>query len=301
MKISILIVTKERRRALKECLRYVSQSQQSPDEVVIVDGSVEKDAAIQRLAKELELHIVYKYVPDIGLSDARNTAVHTAKGDIVIFVDDDCRISPDAFSQVARRMKKLHVDAVVGQIMNGDPQSVTMSVQQAYYDLWVQRIATNQSSAHVLTKFIPGLDIAAFRRSILLKFPFRTDLPYGIDEDIELGARMCNARHVMYFDPAVSAYHFGRASIGTLFWRNFLTGYANEYTKRHYGANTRAISRRATFAQKLVMARRNSMKIPRRLKIVFWIVFGVYPIFSGLGRLSFFFVWSITRFFRYGS
>jgi GT2 family glycosyltransferase len=88
---SVAICTARRPQALNECLEHLAEEIAAGREILVVDNapSSETEQVVQRFAG-------VRYVPEPrpGLSTARNTAVQEAKGDIVVFVDDDVRPTP---------------------------------------------------------------------------------------------------------------------------------------------------------------------------------------------------------------
>lgn len=280
MRTSVLIVTKNRAEALVLCVRSIVQSKSVPDEVIIVDGSNDKNITIQVSGLFKKIRCVYRHNPGIGLPQARNAAVKIAQGKIVVFVDDDCHLLPKTLTDLDDSIKKHGVSGVIGRIVNGNSYNIFSCVQQSYYDIWTEQIKKDY--------FIPGLDIAAFERKTLLRFPFRENFPNGIDEDVELGVRFRSHGIALHFDRAICVHHFGRQSLFSLMKRNFLTGFANEYIKMHYGIDTRSTARRMSTMEKIAIAGQNSNKLQHLQRVIFWVVFWIYPVFSGLGRLIFY-------------
>ena len=97
LKVSIIIPTHERCESVKRALRALSNQTFPNDayEVIIsIDGS--KDCTsemVNNFKSQFALISIWK--PNSGRASARNTGIRIAKGDILIFIDDDMEPSPD--------------------------------------------------------------------------------------------------------------------------------------------------------------------------------------------------------------
>jgi glycosyltransferase involved in cell wall biosynthesis len=285
MRLSVVIVTKDRPGHLSQCVASLLRSGPMPFEIVVIDGSLSSLDLISTGLHQVKL--TQKHMPGIGLPQARNMGARLARGDIVLFLDDDCRIAPDALMHIKKTFQSTSLTGVIGRINNGNPTNVASSVQQAYYDAWFQSVM--RGSRH-----IAGLDLAAFRRRALLSHPFAENLPFGIDEDIELGDRLMRAGLDIVYNVKILARHMGRTSLWKLFIRNSQTGYANEYIKKVHSIDTRRLSHGVSFLKRIIIARAQITKLTLFKKIIFWTAFIIYPFFSGLGRGFFVLMW-LTR------
>lgn len=117
-RFSIIIPTYRRERQLLTMLAVVATQAESPDlvcecEILVIDNTPE-GAARERLA-DFVGRARYVHEPRTGLANARNAGIEAARGDHVIFIDDDQMPSPgwlSAFRQLAER----GADACFGSI-----------------------------------------------------------------------------------------------------------------------------------------------------------------------------------------
>ena len=96
MKISVIIPTYNRPRTLLQALRNL-QEQRLPDfEVLAVDNAA--DSKIQRMIAEFNrmarLPASYLQEPRLGLHHARHAGARVAKGELLVFADDDASFDP---------------------------------------------------------------------------------------------------------------------------------------------------------------------------------------------------------------
>lgn len=90
-KISIIIATHNGSRTLASCLRSLQRIEYPNYEVIIVnDGSTDNTAQI---AGDFPQFKLITHPVNWGLSVARNTGLQAATGEIVVYTDDDCRVS----------------------------------------------------------------------------------------------------------------------------------------------------------------------------------------------------------------
>ncbi|HKZ34574.1 MAG TPA: glycosyltransferase family 2 protein [Patescibacteria group bacterium] len=113
---SILIVTRNRQRLLRNCLEALTRQSRIPGEVVVIENHRKKTA--KRLCQEFQerLPIRYLYEKKQGRSYARNKALEVAHGELLLFLDDDCIPQPDWVEEMLNAHNRIRrpIIAVVG-------------------------------------------------------------------------------------------------------------------------------------------------------------------------------------------
>jgi glycosyltransferase involved in cell wall biosynthesis len=93
MLVSIIIPTRNRKNTLSQTLASLfAQSFKGDYEIIIVDGG-STDGTIEMLtevSKNSNVPLRYYRQKTRGMAEARNMGIENAKGDIVLFTDDDC-------------------------------------------------------------------------------------------------------------------------------------------------------------------------------------------------------------------
>ncbi len=104
---SVVICTRDRWRSLSRTLDSIEQSARRAGraglEVIVVDDGSKDDTAeaVRRFAaRAADLRVRLLRQPGRGLSSARNLGVRHAAGQLLIFIDDDCVVSPRYLREV---------------------------------------------------------------------------------------------------------------------------------------------------------------------------------------------------------
>lgn len=87
--LSVIIPTKNRPTALAAALKSIDAQTVRPDEVIVIDQSAGAP-----------------YASISGLTVARNVGVERARGDILLFIDDDVTLHPDFVANLLRAYKE---------------------------------------------------------------------------------------------------------------------------------------------------------------------------------------------------
>jgi glycosyltransferase involved in cell wall biosynthesis len=120
MKVSIIVVTRNRCGALKEtlgALRHIFVPQGISPELIVVDnGSTDATSAVVKSVEGLSFPIRYLYVADRGKAASLNAALKIAEGEIFLFTDDDVHPSPAWLSEITDPIINKRCDMVCGAV-----------------------------------------------------------------------------------------------------------------------------------------------------------------------------------------
>jgi Glycosyl transferase family 2 len=160
-------------------------------------------AAIRAAADPPEELIVVRHPPGAGPAAARNAGAREASADVLVFVDADVEVHPDAFTRVRRALREdPELVAVFGSY---DDHPSAPGVVSAFRNLLHHHVHT--SSPGPATTFWAGL--GAIRRDAFIvacgfdEERFRTPSI----EDIELGMRLTAAGARIRLDPELRGTH----------------------------------------------------------------------------------------------
>jgi GT2 family glycosyltransferase len=137
MKLSIIVSTHNRAHAIRGCLDSIAAALASAApveaEIVIVDNGSTDDT--QQVIKawtancSFPVQLLCGPKPSRGLSHAHNRAFRAARGDLLAFTDDDCRLSKDYVTQLLSHDAD-DTDLVLrgGRIELGDPTDLPLTI-----------------------------------------------------------------------------------------------------------------------------------------------------------------------------
>lgn len=141
--ISIIIPTQRRLRPLEVAARSVF-AQGGVDaaqiELVIVDNDAAASAQglVERLRQGAPFPIVYVHEPRAGVAYARNTAMATARGDLIAFLDDDEEAPAGWLADLLAVQARHGADVVFGPVRARAPD--TLAAHRDYLERFFSRL-----------------------------------------------------------------------------------------------------------------------------------------------------------------
>jgi len=247
MNFSLIICTYKRPQALLTLLQSVKLQTIYPNEILIVDGSID-NATKEMLVQNLFLNLKYFKVEekDRGLTKQRNYGISKVQetSEVVCFLDDDTVLSPDYFEKIIETYM-IHPDAlgVGGYITNEISwQKVAIDyspkVNEFYFDgykrsdglrfVWRKKLGLDSDQPPGFsTAFSHGRSIgflppsgktyeveqlmggvSSFRKSVFEQFQFSTYFEgYGLYEDADYTLRVAKTGKLFLNTAAILEHH----------------------------------------------------------------------------------------------
>ena len=237
MTLSIIVCTHNRSHAIEACLNSIAVSIAAAApvavEVVVVDNA-STDATseiVSAWARRNPIALRLVYESHKGLSFARNCGIQLAKGDILAFTDDDCRMDnnyiPDLLRHVAADSEPVLRG---GRIDLGDPNDLPLSIKtQSVMARWM--LHTDRPLRENLADSVYGCNMVIPRSVINTLGLFDTRLgagssiPGGEDTDYIYRAYLAGIPIEYVPDMAVAHYHGRKSSVeGYTLVRNYAIG-----------------------------------------------------------------------------
>jgi glycosyltransferase involved in cell wall biosynthesis len=206
-KISIVVCACNGANTLRWCLEGIDGLDYPDYEVIVVDdGSSDDTAAIARQCGHAAIS-----TPNRGLSNARNTGLEAASGEIVAYLDCDARPDRDWLRYLAASFRATDHAGIGGP--NLPPP-----------DGWVAGCVANAPGGpvHVLlsdreAEHIPGCNMAFLRRRLLEVGGF--DPRYrAAGDDVDICWRLQEAGETLGFSAGAVVWHRARDSVRA-YWR----------------------------------------------------------------------------------
>jgi len=208
--LSIVICTYNRPDFLVDCIQSVVKQLFIGVEILIVDnfGDFKIQEKVNHL-RNLDININYVFEEKKGLSNARNRGFLEAKGDWVLYLDDDAI----AFDSLLERVKVLiqlnTFDCIGGMYYSKYKKGKPHWVSEHY--------GTNKLFSASLSEcpyYIPHGCVVLYRKSFLSKLNgFSSQFgmkgkQFGYAEETELQYRIANTGGKIGFDPDLKIWHF---------------------------------------------------------------------------------------------
>ena len=108
---------------LKTTLESIVACDPLPLEVIVVDGD-EQHGSSRASAESVGSDLIRYEKTAPGLPRQRNKALELARGDVVVFFDDDVKVEPGAFSVLARDYEDPSVLGVTGKVIEKEHRKV---------------------------------------------------------------------------------------------------------------------------------------------------------------------------------
>jgi poly-beta-1,6-N-acetyl-D-glucosamine synthase len=170
--------------------------------IVVDDGSSDQTflraLAFQRRRPEVECRVLAK--PNGGKFDALNHGIARARGEIVVCIDGDSMLQPDALRHCVAHFADPRVGAVAGNVRVANRGTPWSALQALEYVSGYGLIKRAQSAARVVT-IVPG-PLGAFRKSALSEVNGYEGDTFA--EDFDLTVKLLAAGwHIVYEPRAV--------------------------------------------------------------------------------------------------
>jgi len=222
---SVIVPTVGRKRLLTACLNSVLNQTVSPNEVIVVDNTKNKEmksvASIMQNKTTIPIRYYHEAIPSASL--ARNVGIKHAKYSILAFIDDDCFASKKWLAELLSPFQKNSSCVVVkGCNRNALPNNIYSSAEYYNDELFFQ--------THLLIKngvmFSQWIDSKNFaiKASLLKKTKVRFSKRYRSFDDLAFSMDLKKKDVLFQFSNKAEVFHHGCTTFLKLFFRNICIG-----------------------------------------------------------------------------
>ena len=204
-RVSVVLPTVDRPEAIYNLLRHLEHQTAAPLEIVVVDQSAAPDARLEAYAASNPRVRVHR-IAERGLPNARNVGVGLARGDVLLFLDDDSIPDPDLVRFHAERYADRDVSGVGGRVQGGYDSGGSEVGKFRASDGKVIRNFGSTSGCEV--EHLPG-GTMSFRRAVFDRVG-GFDKAYGgsaIGEETDFCLRARRAGFRFIFEPRATLEH----------------------------------------------------------------------------------------------
>ena len=251
MKFSLIICTYQRPEALSKLLKSVKEQTLYPDQIIVVDGSLDEETKQTLIGydfKNLEYYLVTNN--DRGLTRQRNFGIKKVDTNhlITCFLDDDVVLLEDYFEKlIATYIKYPNTLGVGGYILDDNIEWVnaeqdTINIDDFEFDGWKRKLGSRnvlrkklgllsdqppgfmpEFSHGLSTGFLPPSDkiypveffmggVSSYKTEVFSKIQFSEYFDgYGLYEDMDFCLRLSKLG-ALYVNTAAKLYHYHEAS-----------------------------------------------------------------------------------------
>jgi len=237
---SIIVCTRNRAASLRRTLRPLGELSIPAGwqvELLIVDnGSTDDTAAVARDARPGRLAVRYVLEPEPGKSRALNRAIAEARGEYLLFTDDDVAPRTDWVERMVTPMLNGACDAVNGQIILAPDLTRPWLTEMHMSWLALSLGAGSRDWARELIGANMG-----FRRAVLQRVPgYDPELgpgspSGGVCEDTLLGMQLAAAGfRIAYVEDAIVVHHLDPSRLQRQHWLGFARGRGRNWAYIRY-------------------------------------------------------------------
>jgi glycosyltransferase involved in cell wall biosynthesis len=210
MDASIIIPTYNRKDALLETLKTLVQVDYPAgawEAVVFDDGSTDgTDEAIQKWIDETKAPVRFFKQQNAGPARARNRGAEEARGDFLIFIDNDILVKPDFIRQHVETLKSNPGCWVVGRVVH-PPQLRDTPFGRYRDDVWEQFHQSHATENIVETNGITAANLSLPKKDFGTIGNFDESFTIASCEDWELGMRARIAGIKALYHPGIVTLH----------------------------------------------------------------------------------------------
>jgi GT2 family glycosyltransferase len=260
-RVTVLIPTLERYGYLRNLLAQLQKQTLPPDEIIVVDQTevARRQPDVQRTFPDLPLRWFYRDEP--GQCSSRNAGLQAARGELILFLDDDDDVPEDLVETLVASMRRYCAEAISG--------------------------VAHETGAGPLPDdftYLRASDVFPTNNTLLQRTTLRRsglfDLAYerGARADGDLGMRVYLNGALMVLDPAATVIHHHAPSGGLRSHQARLITYAS--------SRTRLTHRHLAGVTEIYLARRYFS--PRQVQEMLWLnVLGTFSMHGGwVARLT---------------
>jgi glycosyltransferase involved in cell wall biosynthesis len=193
---------------VRECLLALAKSVVQPSEIIVVDdGSTDASAQVSAALGAK----VISSPSQQGPAAARNLGAKKAAGDILIFLDSDVRVHPEAIGLIVEDLDR---DPELAAVFGSYDDSPGAENFVSWYKNYQHHFVHQKNPTQACT-FWSGC--GAVRRELFLSFGgFDTAYYRPSIEDIEFGSRLHRAGHAIKLNRNIQVQHLKRLGITDL-------------------------------------------------------------------------------------
>jgi glycosyltransferase involved in cell wall biosynthesis len=223
VRFSHIIATRDRPALLRTALETLVAAIPAEGEIIVVDGDPARSGeAVVRPLESQDGAAPIRYIAGIsGLCSQRNAGIDAARGDVVIFTDDDCAPAPGFYEALASAYEDPQMIGATGRVLQRRAERIGSDIESR-----LRRIVLGGGRQGSMTSFgfrrpivdveapcsveyMPGTFMSG-RRSVAAEVRFDEQLErlsgYALGEDDDFSYRL-SRRGLIRYVPSAAVHH----------------------------------------------------------------------------------------------
>ena len=216
--VSVIIPSYNSEGTIYNCLTALrEQTYKSDYEIILVDSSIDTTPSIVK--KQFPQIQYFHFDKKTDPGTARNFGVKHAKGELILFIDSDCKAEKDWMAKHVQ-LHQNHSDTagIGGSVVNGNlPDDIVG--WSSYFGEFREFLPQNPSN---FTFHIPTLNIS-YKKWVFEKYGY-FDPHYYPQEDLVFNYYLTQKGEKIFFDPSIKVWHTHRSSLKPFLKHQFNIG-----------------------------------------------------------------------------
>ncbi len=201
IKISIIVPAYNEEVTISSCIKSMLDLNYPSYEVIVVDDG-SSDNTFNEASKHSDKGVKVIRQKNTGKPGAINTGIRNSSGEVVITVDADSKLHPDALKWISRRFaSNPRLGAVAGNVKIDKPTGLLKILQSLEYTTAINLGRKSQSLLHCVM-IVPGA-IAALKTQVLKEIGYFPQDTFAEDFDITMKILQAGY-HVEYESRAIA-------------------------------------------------------------------------------------------------
>jgi glycosyltransferase involved in cell wall biosynthesis len=208
--VSVIIPSYNSEDTISAVLRALhNQTYKGEYEIILLDSSNDKTPEI--VQKEFPDVIFHHFDKKTDPGTARNLGVQKSRGNLILFIDSDCRATSDWIEKIVESHKNHPYAAIGGAVLNGN--DVSSEIAWAGYLAEFREYLPEQQAG--IVDHIPTCNLSYKKEAFMSIEPFNAN--YYPQEDLEFNYRLKQQEMQVYLNPEIHVYHHHRTTLKSLF------------------------------------------------------------------------------------
>ncbi len=220
--LSIIIPTFNRPERLRQCLQSIldlDNGNHQIQTIVVNDGSTQSYESVVNLFHD-KLTLIYLDQENQGPASARNHGANHATGDFLVFLDDDCALTPDWFKKVQENIDSNFVTG--GHTINCLTKNLFSQASQVLIDYLYQYYNNDPDNG----TFITSNNLIIPKHLYDKLGGFDLDFSDAAAEDRDFCDRLVHSKYPIKYRPDITIHHYHHMSLSSYLRQHYRYGYS---------------------------------------------------------------------------